>query len=1254
MSLFRRIVQFIAPHLGRSQFDRETNLELIIYGSETIKKLERWEATPEKFATHLLRRSETTHNSRSEWITILAYFEENLLDSGLKREARELIEEIKRIENASNTGTDEDEIDQDNTPSQPPDLIAGAIIARRYKLIQRIGDESGQATVWQIQDITDPELPPQVIKCLKPHPSRDYMGRFREEIRSVRELNSHPNIITIFDHGVDRGLGYIVMPMMAGSLRGRMDDDELSNDDILRYLEQIADGLDFAHSKGITHRDLKPANMLFTSDTDTLCLADFGISYRAHRQDAITGTGETAATEEYAAPEQLRSDGKPVPQTDIYALAIIAYELLARERPYTGTKQEIAAAHLDMTRSLPEHERLSVPVLEALRIGASKSIAERPATASQFIKILRDALAGKMPGHDQIDRYLDEILPRHILSVGSIKKLALLDKTFTPLDALTREQQAPTQPDIDPILLDDDLDDPDYDPEWDELDPDMMPLVEPAGEFYATREDPLANAEYVADIRERIKDLQRVVVLGAPGAGKTFLLARLALDYREAHKNNPTGALPLFVPLSMYDTNVDFSTYAEQRYGALAEHQPRIWLLDALNEMPQGKGQTRHLQAFITELVKQDVPFVLSCRVRDYQEQLRDVPHLHRVDLQDLNPQQIYTIMLAYLPEATVQEIWRDVMHADGVLEAWDNWQDSVREFWKRPTGWLLSDNDWCRRRVHDDPRKLLLLCRSPFTLVRLLIPRMRAAVKHAAKIGAELHDLLNAQLPNNRAKLFGQVIEDMITEEGTRKGWSSDDIESVNRVLDYTAAALQATEQRTEIALSVLLDAEDSADDCYRYLTYGRDAGLLTVTDTDVRFNHQLFQEYFATSELRKRLDDYSQRHPDWEQGTALPPRDEKLSELFPNWWEVGGWRVTVTLLGELEGRTGINRVVRWLASYAPEIALNCVLDNNDNLTIADLTDTAREALIAGAHARTDEVNPLGRASAYRVLGHPDINADKRKGVGTVLVNGVTLPEVEWVHIPAGDYTYQDRTKTLDYDFLMARYPVTCAQFEAFVQADDGFSNDAWWEGLAKRQKDVGEQRFKFSNHPRENVSWYDAIAFCRWLSHRYWQRDDLTRFFPSEYVSKLPHKMGYELMNPATWLVRLPTEFEWEKAARANTGWEYPWGDEFDKTKGNTHATSIGQTSAVGIFPTGDAQHWQTPISDLSGNVWEWCLTDYRNPAEHPPDENMSSNTSRVLRGGSWYDLPDYARAVGRDDDRATDRILSYGFRVCVPLLR
>ncbi len=1258
--LRRRVIAFLEQHVGDTAADRKAALSGALHGCSVLHEVGHLDERGSTFASHLTDTLDEYGRCDGD--------EEPSLLLLIRHIGSHKGDDVQAMANA---------LCDDLMPPERRDaaaasaaLASGQIINGRYKLLQPIGDASGQASVWQAQDMHYPQLPLLAIKCMKPHPTRDYASRFLEEVRSLRELGEHPHIIQSHDFGVDRGLRYLVMPLMRESLRTLLDrTGRLSPDVAVTYLRQMADALDFAHQHGIIHRDLKPANMLFTRERDRLCLADFGIAYRLRRDNPVTGTDETAATEEYAAPEQLRSTGSASEKSDIYALAIIAYELLTGELPFRGSKAEIAAQHLRDDLELPENAQLAPFVLQVLRMGAAKNTALRPQSAADFVQRLQDALDGKAP--QVIRHYLDEVLPAHLQEVMPPEVFRGLTRAFVNPAAELRQQQT---------RLTAAAEEPDWDlfpPEVTaDAEPDHSLSIELGGELWRPREGHYSAAEeYTANVRERlIQDaaLRRVVLLGEPGAGKTFMLGRLALDYAEACRANPASLLPVFVPLSRYDSDEPFRAFVERRVGVLRERlgaPNTLWLLDALNEMPRDKGQWRHLKAFIAELVTSEAAFMLTCRARNYEEDLHDVPGLYRVDLQDLNPQQIHDILTHFLKPTYADPIWETVMHGAGLREAWQAWDGSVREFWERPKSTWEDDDQkrqhlWARARMHNDPRKLMLLCRNPFTLVRLMLKRMGLAVRGCNGELSRLPEQLNLHLPDNRADLFKTVIGEMIQAEAQRQQWTDDDRAAIHAALEFGAAALQANAQRTEMPLDELLNAEDAPGGLIERLRMGRDAGIISLTESALRFNHQLYQEYFATRRLRDLLDDYTRRHPDWQAGEALPPRDERLAELFPRWWAVGGWRVTLALLGELEGRTGIHRVVRWLAGSTPEIAVNMVRDNNDGLTLDDLNEPARQALTAGALARTDESDPRGRAAAYRVLGL--LNADPRPGIGVKelqvpLPEGEgfrvrAVPDIDWVPVPAGEFIYGDDNKggypeyarpadrqvlTLP-AFEISRYPITYAQYQAFIDDPQGFYDARWWEGLALPEghnSAPGEQWFKYGNHPRENVSWYDAMAFCRWLS---WRLGG-----------------GYALEEISTWAVRLPTEVEWEQAARGTDGREYPWGDGYREGYANVDETArfggnkvgeyfLSQTTAVGLYTPGASPYG---LQDMSGNVWEWCLTDYDSPALRAEDENMRSNARRVLRGGSWFHADDSARAASRLWLLPYSRYRNLGFRVCRP---
>jgi formylglycine-generating enzyme required for sulfatase activity len=223
--------------------------------------------------------------------------------------------------------------------------------------------------------------------------------------------------------------------------------------------------------------------------------------------------------------------------------------------------------------------------------------------------------------------------------------------------------------------------------------------------------------------------------------------------------------------------------------------------------------------------------------------------------------------------------------------------------------------------------------------------------------------------------------------------------------------------------------------------------------------------------------------------------------------------------------------------------------------------------------------------------------------------------PPFEWCEIPAGRVTLEDKVGTTFevQPFLMAKYPITYAQFQVFIDAKDGFHNPKWWEGLAAgedHKKWPGVQHVQVGNHPRDTVSWYDAVAFCRWLSK----------------------KLGCE--------VRLPTEWEWQWAAQGGDGRRYPWGNRLAKSKCNTKESGIGKTTPVDKYPSGASPFG---VMDMAGNVWEWCLNEYSNPE----NIDLTGRASRVTRGGSCYYYQYIARCVNRRDS-ANYREHFYGFRV------
>ena len=188
----------------------------------------------------------------------------------------------------------------------------------------------------------------------------------------------------------------------------------------------------------------------------------------------------------------------------------------------------------------------------------------------------------------------------------------------------------------------------------------------------------------------------------------------------------------------------------------------------------------------------------------------------------------------------------------------------------------------------------------------------------------------------------------------------------------------------------------------------------------------------------------------------------------------------------------------------------------------------------------------------------------------------------------------------------------MTWIQYRSFLEAKDRYRKGPWWKGLAKRQDEPRRQYRKLDNHPAENVSWYDAVSFCSWLTE----------------------KLGYK--------IRLPTDWEWQQAATGgDLDREYPWGAKWDPDRLNTMESKLSRTTAVGLYPQG-----ASPVGafDMSGNVAEWCLNEH----EKPLGIVEAGPARRAVRGGSWDYYEKGARCTHRSGANPDYGIDSLGFRL------
>jgi formylglycine-generating enzyme required for sulfatase activity len=255
-----------------------------------------------------------------------------------------------------------------------------------------------------------------------------------------------------------------------------------------------------------------------------------------------------------------------------------------------------------------------------------------------------------------------------------------------------------------------------------------------------------------------------------------------------------------------------------------------------------------------------------------------------------------------------------------------------------------------------------------------------------------------------------------------------------------------------------------------------------------------------------------------------------------------------------------------------------------------------------------------------------------------------ILYPPFEWCYVKGGSVILENATEyggtkggTFQVaDFAIAKYPITNAQYEKFLKNSNGFSNPQWWKYSSaatqwrKDHKHPKPTAFNGFDLPRTRVSWFDSMAFCFWLS--------------VELKSNLQYEKSLDIRNVATWIIRLPTEQEWQRAALGDTGWRYPWGDKLDETRGN-YGKNIGQPTGVNKYPIGKSIY---DVMDMTGNVWERCLTGWNQEVI-----DVSGYTYRVFRGGAWnVSNPDYLRSNDRGCHPPRGQLNDCGFRVLLCL--
>lgn len=264
--------------------------------------------------------------------------------------------------------------------------MVGKVLGNRYRLLELIG-EGGMAQVYKAEDSILCRT--VAIKILRSQYAGDaeFVERFRREARAAASL-SHPNIVNIYDVGQENGTDYIVMEYLPGCTLKQVIKDEapLPVERALDITRQIAEGLNHAHQRNIIHRDIKPHNILITPDGQ-IKVTDFGIA-RAISAGTLTQTGEVVGSVQYSSPEQAKGEAAG-PQSDLYSLGCVLYELLTGTVPFKGdTLVSIALQHLQDEVVPIRQIRPDLPAsVEAIvKKAMAKDLAKRYPSAMALLK----------------------------------------------------------------------------------------------------------------------------------------------------------------------------------------------------------------------------------------------------------------------------------------------------------------------------------------------------------------------------------------------------------------------------------------------------------------------------------------------------------------------------------------------------------------------------------------------------------------------------------------------------------------------------------------------------------------------------------------------------------------------------------------------------------------------------------------------------------------------------------------------------
>jgi len=798
---------------------------------------------------------------------------------------------------------------------------------------------------------------------------------------------------------------------------------------------------------------------------------------------------------------------------------------------------------------------------------------------------------------------------------------------------------------------------------------------------------------------------KRLIVTGGPGCGKTTVLMHLAwILTRALGQNQPDLAirelsiepplpLPIFLPLSAFADFLRRPLPANPHDGTLAafisryliekqscfelpqdffvrllrEGKSVILLLDGLDEVPDEDLRAR-VKGAIEDLVtgRPDMRVVVTCRTAAYKDRTALGKGFQEIRVQDLTFEHV---------TALVNRAYQHLFKHDAQLR-------------KAKTDELVHGIQQLEaeraERLGEDTARLVT---SPL-IVRMLI------VVHFSE----------RKLPDQRAELLMKATDAMLApdyapDETTTSGIGRlvGGIQIHRDLAQFLAFTLHARGKNGREISEDDLKKVLAENPLYQplildFIAVTRLRGtLLEERQCQYRFIHLSFQEYLTgryLAEIKRNETGVEGIAAFLEQGAVLDSWWREPILLAAGYLSVNNPETARAFIQSLAGispaaQARRNHLSADVQLAATELAAAAGLEWQP---IIPDSKTGLSEHFSRLFQNTDlmtQSRPVLRAQAGNTLARL---GDRRPEV-------MTLEGMEFCLVPGGPFRMGAAenddlanngekplhlNKLLTRDFWIARYPVTQAQFRRFVAAG-GYRQAAWWDEARaagywqkngfkaefddqRRQEPVNfSTSFNLPNHPVVGVSWYEALAFCCWLTQWFREKGIVVGEFrlPSEAEWEKAARGGEQIYLPP--VRRKLTEIQTVAAERRieNTEMQrrYPWGEDIDPNRANYDQTGIGATSTVGCFPAGASP---CGCEEMSGNVREWTRnlwgkdlekTEFRYPYESVYERERlgaAPEVLRVVRGGSYYHDPQFVRCACRDGDDPYNRDHDVGFRV------